>query len=164
MWWWCHFGHSDGVQGQQLMGPFVLHNQLTIPVPRPMNRFWKYLQGEVHIAFFLGHANCARQLTNVRSHSHSWWEHRLPWPFLVPTKYEQTILGSLLSVCHSPTAIRGPSVAFPLVGDKVGQVVLLGHAGGRSVAPVVHLAAPETQLNTENWAVQLLSSLNKSPS
>ena len=69
------------------MRPFVsLHkNQLTIPVPRPMNRFWKYLQGEVHMAFFLGHANCARQLTNVRSHSQSWWEQRLPWPFLAPT-------------------------------------------------------------------------------
>ena len=42
------------------------------------------------------------------------------------------------------------SVATPLVGDKVGQVVLQGHAGGRGVAPVVHLATPETQLNAEN--------------
>ena len=55
-----------------------------------------------------------------------------------------------MCVSDSPTAIRGPSVAFPLVGDKVGKVVLLGHAGGCRVTPVVHLAAPETQLNTEN--------------
>ena len=69
----------------------------------------------------------------------------------MPTKHEQTIFGSLFNlVCVSPTAIRGPSVAFPLVGDKVGQVVLQGHAGGRGVAPVVHLATPETQLNAEN--------------
>ena len=53
-------------------------------------------------------------------------------------------------MCHGITAIRGPSIAFPLVGDKVGQVVLQGHAGGRGVAPVVHLATPETQLNAEN--------------
>ena len=41
------------------------------------------------------------------------------------------------------TAVRSSSVTLPLVGDKVGQVVVEQHAGGPGVAPVVHLAAPE---------------------
>ena len=78
----------------------VTARQLTIPVPRPMNRFWKYLQGEVHIAFFLGQANCARQLTKVRSHSHSWWEHRLPWLFPGPTWYLKWEFNSYPEECY----------------------------------------------------------------
>ena len=43
------------------------------------------------------------------------------------------------------TTVWSPSVTFPLVGDEVREVVLEEHAGGRGVAPVVHLAAPELQ-------------------
>ena len=43
------------------------------------------------------------------------------------------------------TTVWSPSVTFPLVGDEVREVVLEEHAGGRGVAPVVHLAAPEIQ-------------------
>ena len=42
------------------------------------------------------------------------------------------------------TAVRSSSVTLPLVGHKVGQVVVEQHAGGPGVAPVVHLAAPGT--------------------
>ena len=41
------------------------------------------------------------------------------------------------------TTVGSPSVTFPLVRDEVGEVVLEEHAGGRGVAPVVHLTAPE---------------------
>ena len=41
------------------------------------------------------------------------------------------------------TTVWCPSVALPLEAHKVGKVVLQSHAGGRSVAPVVHLAASE---------------------
>ena len=61
------------------------HLTLTMPVPRPMNRFWKYLQGEVHIAFLVGQGNWDRQDTNCLSHSHSSWLHLLP-PFLLSGK------------------------------------------------------------------------------
>ena len=61
------------------------HLTLTMPVPRPMNRFWKYLQGEVHIAFLVGQGNWARQDTNCLSHSQSSWLHLLP-PFLLSGK------------------------------------------------------------------------------
>ena len=42
-----------------------------------------------------------------------------------------------------PTAIGRPSVAFPLVRHEVREVVLQSHAGGRGVAPVMHLTATE---------------------
>ena len=45
------------------------------------------------------------------------------------------------------TTVRSPSVTLPLVGHEVGEVVLEEHAGGRGVAPVVHLAAPEDSQN-----------------
>ena len=41
------------------------------------------------------------------------------------------------------TAIRSSSVALPLEGDEVGQVVVQAHAVASGVAPIVHLAAPE---------------------
>ena len=66
------------------------------------------------------------------------------------------------SLCTAGHAVRGTSVATPLVGDEVGEVVLEGkrglkisisrqteivsdleeHAGRGGVAPVVHLTAP----------------------
>ena len=60
---------------------------LTMPVPRPMKRFWKYLQGEVHMAFLVGQENCARQDTNLRSHSHSSWLQPAPAPAPAPPRF-----------------------------------------------------------------------------
>jgi len=53
----------------------------------------------------------------------------------------QLVTAAVSSFSVSNT-VRSPSVTFPLVGDEVGKVVLEEHAGGRGVAPVVHLAAP----------------------
>jgi len=44
--------------------------------------------------------------------------------------------------------VWSPSVTFPLVGDEVREVVLEEHAGGRGVAPVVHLAAPVNPIHS----------------
>jgi len=46
------------------------------------------------------------------------------------------------TVSSFSNTVRSPSVTFPLVGDEVGKVVLEEHAGGRGVAPVMHLTAP----------------------
>jgi len=53
----------------------------------------------------------------------------------------QLVTAAVSSFSVSNT-VRSPSVTFPLVGHEVGKVVLEEHAGGRGVAPVVHLAAP----------------------
>jgi len=44
--------------------------------------------------------------------------------------------------------VRSPSVTLPLVGHEVGEVVLEEHAGGRGVAPVVHLTAPVNAIHS----------------
>ena len=43
-------------------------------------------------------------------------------------------------------AVGRTPVTLPLVRDEVGQVVLQEHAGGRRVAPVVHLTTPAQQI------------------
>ena len=40
------------------------------------------------------------------------------------------------------TAVGGSTVALPLEGDKVGQVVLEAHAVASCVTPIVHFATP----------------------
>jgi hypothetical protein len=41
------------------------------------------------------------------------------------------------------TAVWRATVALPLEGHEVGQVVVEAHARAGGVAPIVHLAAPE---------------------
>ena len=87
---------------------------LTMPVPRPMKRFWKYLQGEVHIAFLVGHANWARQFTNVRSHSHSWCEQLVPLLLLSPTKSRFLNRIFVFVLCHILPQYGEPPLHFHL--------------------------------------------------
>jgi len=52
------------------------------------------------------------------------------------------LVTTAVSSCPVSNTVGSPSVTFPLVRDEVGEVVLEEHAGGRGVAPVVHLTAP----------------------
>ena len=76
---------NSGINFHQRSNSDLLFNfeKFTIPVPSPMKRFWKYLQGDLHIALLWGHLKRERQETNFLSHSHSWWLQLSP-PF--PTK------------------------------------------------------------------------------
>lgn len=58
-----------------------------------------------------------------------------------PVALTQLVTATVSSFSVSNT-VRSPSVTFPLVGHEVWKVVLEEHAGGRGVAPVVHLTAP----------------------
>jgi hypothetical protein len=44
------------------------------------------------------------------------------------------------------TAVGCATIALPLEGDEVGQVVVQTHARASGVAPVVHFATSETIL------------------
>ena len=75
-WWWSAIGWK--VERFWRWGCELL--VLTIPVPSPMKRFWKYLQGDLHMALVWGQEYWERQETNSLSHSHSSWLHRPPPP------------------------------------------------------------------------------------
>ena len=76
-WWWLSAIGWNMARCERLLGLVMI---LTIPVPSPMKRFWKYLQGDLHMALVWGQEYWERQETNSLSHSHSWWLHRPPPP------------------------------------------------------------------------------------
>jgi len=45
------------------------------------------------------------------------------------------------------TAVGSTSVTLPLVGNKVGKVVLQTHTGAGGVAPIMHFTAPVYPIN-----------------